>query len=87
MADTGNSGTHEKTSLAARFSRAPKLSQARKARERFADLVEAPESKACATDFNFAPTRAVLEGIADHSSYLWRLAERDPERLARLLTS
>src|SRR5262249_7477902 len=35
----------------------------------------------------FPVARAVLEGIADGSPYLWELVERDPARLLKLLQS
>ncbi len=63
-------------------SAAPRLSDAKSARLRMDEL------KDCAALQPFLqhrPFRALLEGLADHSPYLWRLASLDPDRLARLV--
>ena len=44
-----------------------------------------PATRALVVDH--APVRRLLAGIADHSSFLWSLAQRDPERLERILSS
>ena len=61
-----------------------KLSQARAARLKLHDVLE--KSAELADLVESAPAcRRLLEGIADHSSYLWRLMVLDPARLSRLL--
>ena len=70
-----------------RICRAPRLSDAEVARARLAELAaaagpDAPELEAFLRRRGLAD---LLAGIADHSSYLWRLAVADPVRLGRLL--
>ena len=75
---------HDTLVLHARLSAAPKLSDAKGARARLADLLqdhEAPLSRLVA----LPAVEALLLGIADHSPYLWQLARMEPPRLARLL--
>ena len=70
-------------SLAARLCKAPKLSDARAARSRLADLDACEDLQAMLAD---APAlRALLLGVADHSPFLWRLIRQDPVRLVALL--
>jgi glutamate-ammonia-ligase adenylyltransferase len=59
---------------------APQLSDAEAARAKVAEL-EAPELQRFLAEPHFA---ALIEGVADHSPYLWRLISADPARLARL---
>ena len=70
-------------SLAARLCKAPKTGDLRAARSRLADLLEEDEGL---TSLAQQPAvRNLLLGVADHSSFLWRLIRRDPERLRVLL--
>src|SRR5689334_11974701 len=62
--------------LASRLTRAPRLADAAAAGGAPAALLDAMQ-----------PARALIEGIADGSPYLWDLIERDGERLATLLQS
>ncbi len=78
-------------SLADRLTAAPVLADARLAAQRVDDLLaEAAQDEAAAAlpalTAERPSVRALLEGIADHSPYLWGLAMSDPGRLARLLT-
>ncbi len=63
---------------------APKFSDAKAARRALADVAYSP---ALAPMLEAKGFRALLEGIADHSPYLWRLASSDPVRLARLVSA
>jgi glutamate-ammonia-ligase adenylyltransferase len=72
--------------LARRLIRAPRLAAPDASRARVADWLAATGDAALATLLEEAPLcRAVIEGIADGSMYLWELIERSPDRLARLL--
>src|SRR5262249_44633199 len=69
-----------------RLRRAPRLFDSASTRARVADLLATPAGAALASLFDEAPlARALVEGIADGSPYLWDLAERSPDRLLRLL--
>ena len=61
---------------------APKLADAKSARRKMADLASEPW---LAPMLEAKPFCALLEGLADHSPYLWCLASADPQRLARLV--
>ncbi len=63
------------------FRTAPKCADPKAARRKIADL---PNEPLLAQMLETKPFRALLEGLADHSPYLWRLASADPQRLARL---
>lgn len=60
---------------------APRLSNAKSARRKLDDISSEP---ALAPMLEAKHFRALIEAIADHSPYLWRLASADPQRLARL---
>ena len=60
---------------------APRLSNAKAARARCDEL---KESAALVPMLQHKPFRALIEGLADHSPYLWRLISSDPDRLARI---
>jgi glutamate-ammonia-ligase adenylyltransferase len=75
--------------LAGRIRAAPKLSDRRGAKKRLADLVARAEGSgegrlATLVEAN-AACRDLLLGLADHSPFLWRLAESDSGRLVALL--
>ncbi len=72
--------------LADRLTSAPQLADAPLAREKMKDLVAAADGELAALAKR-KPVAALLLGLADHSPYLWRLAQADPERLARLLAA
>ena len=74
-------------SLARLLQRAPKLSSPRRARDRMTDILAKPDAVASglAALMEEEPVRTLLEGIADHSPYLWHLAQRDLARLTRIL--
>ena len=75
--------THEQ-SLAARLCKAPRPADLRAARAKLADLLEHEEIR---TQLAEQPAlRALLLGVVDHSSFLWRLMRQDPSRLAALLS-
>src|SRR5262245_21631277 len=74
--------------LARRLTRAPRLADAAAARARVADWLATPTGAVPAALVDALPSaRALIEGIADGSPYLWDLIERDGERLATLLQS
>ena len=60
---------------------APRLSDAKVARRKLDDLSSEPALVPMLAEKNF---HALIEGLADHSPYLWRLASSDTRRLARL---
>jgi [glutamine synthetase] adenylyltransferase / [glutamine synthetase]-adenylyl-L-tyrosine phosphorylase len=81
---------HERqpAALARRLTRAPHLADAAAAQERVAAwLATEPGSAAAALLAEMPLARALIDGIADGSPYLWDLIERDGERLAALLQS
>ncbi|ACL60321.1 bifunctional [glutamine synthetase] adenylyltransferase/[glutamine synthetase]-adenylyl-L-tyrosine phosphorylase [Methylobacterium nodulans] len=68
----------------------PLLSEAERARDRLADLLQAldavPDHAGLAAALRRdGPVRALVLGLADHSPFLWGLIAREPDRLARLL--
>ncbi|WP_336487806.1 bifunctional [glutamine synthetase] adenylyltransferase/[glutamine synthetase]-adenylyl-L-tyrosine phosphorylase [Methylobacterium nigriterrae] len=69
----------ESAILRARLTAAPPLFDPAGAAARLADI-EAALPASCRE----GPMRALLLGLADHSPFLWQLALRDPDRLARL---
>src|SRR5690606_18700467 len=78
--------------LAARFVQAPLRADPAAARAKVDDwlrpLGRSAAGKALTRLFSAHPTaRALVEGVADGSPFLWGLAEREPERLVRLLDS
>ena len=62
---------------------APKLSDAKSARRLMSELADEP---ALAPLLEAKHFRALMEGLADHSPYLWQLASSDPKRLAWLVS-
>jgi [glutamine synthetase] adenylyltransferase / [glutamine synthetase]-adenylyl-L-tyrosine phosphorylase len=64
---------------------APPLSAPAEARRRLAELTDAPAAVGLGPELERGRTRDVLLGLADHSPYLWALAQEDPKRLVRLL--
>ena len=64
---------------------APRLSAPAEARRRLAALVDTASSAKLKRELECGRTRDVLLGLADHSPYLWTLAQEDPARLVRLL--
>lgn len=74
--------------LAAQIREAPQLSDGAVAQERVADLLKS-NRKAAATLEALLPqgsaARALIEGIADGSPFLWEIAQADPAALAALL--
>lgn len=70
--------------LADRLVSAPCLSDANLARAKMKDLLD-EGGGALGKLAKQKPVAALLLGLADHSPYLWRLAQADPERLAGLL--
>ena len=69
--------------LASRLCKAPKTADLRAARLKLADVLERDDLQ---MQVGAAPAvRALLLGVADHSSFLWRLIRQDPARLAGLL--
>ncbi|HEY1541339.1 MAG TPA: bifunctional [glutamine synthetase] adenylyltransferase/[glutamine synthetase]-adenylyl-L-tyrosine phosphorylase [Xanthobacteraceae bacterium] len=72
--------------LARRLTRAPLLGDPQASHARVADWLTSPQGAAVAPLVaDLAPVRALIEGIADGSSYLWDLVERDGARLAAML--
>ncbi len=81
------SRTESSLPLWRRISTAPYLADAKGAERRLADFLGRhgeDEIAHLAADKN---VRALLQGIADHSPYLWWLASADHRRLARLLNA
>jgi [glutamine synthetase] adenylyltransferase / [glutamine synthetase]-adenylyl-L-tyrosine phosphorylase len=64
---------------------APRLSAPAEARRRLEALLQTSSTVDLAPKLERGRTRDVLLGLADHSPYLWALAQEDPARLARLL--
>ena len=75
----------QQATLAERLTTAPQAADREAAHERVSELLQEPNAAALAEIARAAPARAMLEGIADGSSFLWGLIARDPERAARLL--
>jgi glutamate-ammonia-ligase adenylyltransferase len=74
--------------LARRLTRAPRLADAAAAQARVAAWLASPPGSAAAPLLAETPlARALLDGIADGSPYLWDLIERDAGRLVALLRS
>ena len=71
--------------LAGRIARAPALADPEEARRRLADLFEDEDAADLASAARGKQVRALLEGLADGSPFLWGLVARDPARAARLL--
>ncbi len=74
-------------SLAERLTRAPRPMSIKVARARLEDLTTTTEGIAAGLPdlVQNAATRDLLLGVADHSPFIWRLACRDPRRLAAIL--
>jgi [glutamine synthetase] adenylyltransferase / [glutamine synthetase]-adenylyl-L-tyrosine phosphorylase len=74
--------------LAARIREAPYLSNAETAQVKLAELLKS-DRKSAARLVPLLPSkskpRALLEGVADGSSFLWAIAQSDPAALASLL--
>ena len=80
------------TTLAQRVATAPRLSGPESARQRLdgwlAEIAQTPAGVALKQVLAERPNvRALLEGIADGSSYLWELVRADPEGLVGLLNT
>ena len=74
--------------LARRLTRAPLLADPDASRARVADWLATPQAAAVAPLVaELAAVRALIDGIADGSPYLWDLASRNGERLLHLLQS
>lgn len=74
--------------LAHRIIAAPRLSDAKPARSRLAELLAEPDAGALRALLDTSPkAAALLQGLADHSPFLWRLASSDRSRLHALLTA
>ncbi len=65
--------------LIARMGQAPPLSDAEAARARFEEIADALPPA-----LREGAARDLLTALADHSTFLWSLASRDPARLGRL---
>ena len=73
--------------LAARIREVPQLSAPEEARERVADLLKSGDDSA-RIEALLAPAskaRALIEGVADGSPFLWEIVRADPAALAGLL--
>ena len=75
--------TRDTGSLATQLCKAPKPADLRAARFSLADLLENEDRLAALAQQT--AVRDVLLGIADQSTFLWRLMRRDPARLIALL--
>src|ERR1700730_8261839 len=64
---------------------APRLAAPAEARRRLTELLERSPGAKLKRELGRGRTRDVLLGLADHSPYLWALAQEDPARLVRLL--
>ncbi len=64
---------------------APRLAAPAEARRRLTELLERSPGAKLKPELERGRTRDVLLGLADHSPYLWTLAQEDPARLVRLL--
>jgi [glutamine synthetase] adenylyltransferase / [glutamine synthetase]-adenylyl-L-tyrosine phosphorylase len=87
LRNPGTSGQDlQPRALARRVARAPLLADPEAARARVADWLASPQGSAVAPLVaELAPVRALIEGVADGSPYLWDLVERDGARLAAVL--
>ena len=75
-------------SLADRVRTAPRLANPRAAKARLAELLDDVDAREAGLVeiVDAAAVRDLLLGIADHSSFLWQLAQIHPVRLVRLLS-
>src|ERR1700733_7178001 len=64
---------------------APRPAAPAEARRRLTELLERSPGAKLKPELERGRTRDVLLGLADHSPYLWTLAQEDPARLVRLL--
>ncbi|UVF18216.1 bifunctional [glutamine synthetase] adenylyltransferase/[glutamine synthetase]-adenylyl-L-tyrosine phosphorylase [Microvirga terrae] len=75
-------------SLLERLTKAPLVSDARRAKAQLADFLgrvrEEPEAEALAGRLATGLPRDLLLALADHSPFLWQLVVNDPVRMARL---
>ncbi len=77
--------TDHAQSLAARIRTAPRVDDLRGARLKLADVLG---QDGLQPHLDAAPLlRDLLLGVADHSSFLWRLIRQDPERLVALVST
>jgi glutamate-ammonia-ligase adenylyltransferase len=80
-------------SLAARVNAAPVLASPEDAKRRLDEALAGGDGADRSADAlrqlvsDIPAVRDLLLGLADHSSFLWRLVEQDPERCASLLAS
>ncbi len=84
----GKSATQDRaSSLAARVREAPPLADPSRARAGLADLLNAAAAGELHVMAAQPNVKSLLEALADHSPFLWRLCTCDPGRLARILSS
>lgn len=84
---TRSSDDNEKI-LAHVIRQGPKIASPDEAAAKFADLeARIASGSRLETLVKSGDVRNLLEGIADHSPYLWTLIRNDPERLERILSS
>ncbi|WP_261402677.1 hypothetical protein [Chenggangzhangella methanolivorans] len=76
----------DEDALASRLVAAPVVEHRRDARERLDGLLDEDEGGELAPLVALEPVRALLEGVADGSPFLWGLINRDPARAAHLLS-
>lgn len=84
MKNTRRARGPQSAALADRLSSAPYLSDPQLAHEKLKDLLAEANAK-LAQLAKRKPVSDLLLGLADHSPYLWRLAQADSARLARIL--
>ncbi|MEX0589684.1 MAG: bifunctional [glutamine synthetase] adenylyltransferase/[glutamine synthetase]-adenylyl-L-tyrosine phosphorylase, partial [Xanthobacteraceae bacterium] len=86
--NSAESSASESSGLAARVRETPRPSDAKGAREKLADLPKADRKTAARLEALIpekSKARALVEGIADGSPFLWEIAKSDPAGLAALL--
>lgn len=75
----------DEDALASRLVAAPVLDDRDAARRRLDDLLEEEGAEELAALAAVAPVRALLEGVAEGSPFLWGLIDRDAARAARVI--
>ncbi|WP_051335363.1 bifunctional [glutamine synthetase] adenylyltransferase/[glutamine synthetase]-adenylyl-L-tyrosine phosphorylase [Methylocapsa acidiphila] len=66
-----------------RLRAAPRLADPRRAKARLAEFLATPDAEELRALASEARVGALLEALADHSPFLWRLATADPARVTR----